>query len=167
MKNFVKEGQKLPLFGIGPYLIAGIGLVTLTGILLSVFCFGFGILDGIWTWVFRITGIAMILAGIAVWYIGAMRSNMDESITENKLQTSGIYAWVRNPMYSGWWILISGISFMWHNYMILPFVFINWIILTVVLKNSEEKWLSDLYGKKYEEYKKKVNRLIPWLPRKN
>ena len=24
MKNYVKEGQKLPLFGIGPYLITGI-----------------------------------------------------------------------------------------------------------------------------------------------
>lgn len=167
MKNFVKEGQKLPMFGIGPYLIAGIGLVTLIGILLSVFCFRFGILEGAWTWVFRIAGIFLILSGIAVWYIGALRSNMDESIADNKLQTGGIYAWVRNPMYSGWWIFITGISFMWHNYMLLPFVFINWIILTVVLKNTEEKWLAALYGKDYEEYKKRVNRLIPWLPRKN
>lgn len=36
-----------------------------------------------------------------------------------------------------------------------------------VLKNTEEKWLSALYGADYEKYKKRVNRLIPWLPRKN
>ncbi len=167
MKNFVKEGQKLPLFGIGPYLISGIGLVTLIGILLSVFCFKFGRLEGAWTWVFRAAGIVLILLGIAVWYIGALRSNMDENIADNKLQTGGIYAWVRNPMYSGWWILITGISFMWHNFMVMPFVFIDWIILTVVLKNTEEKWLLALYVADYEEYKKRVNRLIPWIPRKN
>ncbi len=167
MKNFVKEGQKLPLFGIGPYLISGTGLVTLIGILLSVFCFRFGILEGVWTWVFRIIGILLILLGFAVWYIGALRSNMNESISENKLQTGGIYAWVRNPMYSGLWILFTGISFMWHNFMVMPFVFIDWIILTVVLKNTEEKWLLALYVADYEEYKKRVNRLIPWIPRKN
>ena len=166
MKNFVKEGQKLPMFGIGPYLISGIGLVTLVGILLSVYFFRFGMLGGAWTWVFRIAGIVLILAGVAVWYIGALRSNMDESIMDNKLQTGGIYAWVRNPMYSGWWILITGISLMWHNFMVLPFVFINWIILTVVLIYSEEKWLLNLYGQDYLDYKKRVNRLIPWIPKR-
>ncbi len=49
MKNFVKEGQKLPLFGIGPYLISGVGLVTVIGIVLSVTVFRFGILEGVWT----------------------------------------------------------------------------------------------------------------------
>jgi protein-S-isoprenylcysteine O-methyltransferase Ste14 len=34
--------------------------------------------------------------------------------------------------------------------------------MTVVLKNTEEKWLLDLYGKEYEEYKKRVNRCIPF-----
>ena len=154
------------MFGIGPYLISGVGLVTLIGILLSAFFFRFGLLGGAWTWVFRITGIVLILAGAAVWYTGALRSNMDESIMNNKLQTGGIYAWVRNPMYSGWWILITGISLMWHNFMVLPFVFINWIILTVVLKNSEEKWLLNLYGQDYLDYKKRVNRLIPWIPKR-
>ena len=31
LKNYNKDGQKLPLFGIGPYMIFGMGLVTLTG----------------------------------------------------------------------------------------------------------------------------------------
>ena len=108
------------MFGIGPYLISGVGLVTVIGIILSVTVFRFGILEGIWTWVFRILGILLILFGAAVWYIGALRSNMDESIAENKLQTGGIYAWVRNPMYSGWWMAITGLSLMWHNFMVLP-----------------------------------------------
>ncbi|WP_177201593.1 hypothetical protein [Butyrivibrio proteoclasticus] len=30
---------------------------------------------------------------------------------------------------------------------------------------SYKKWLLDLYGDEYAEYKRNVNRLIPWKPR--
>ena len=39
LKNYTKEGQKLPLFGIGPYLIYGIGLLTAIFIVLFVYVF--------------------------------------------------------------------------------------------------------------------------------
>ncbi len=92
---------------------------------------------------------------------------MDENIADNKLKTDGIYAWVRNPMYSGSWILIIGISLMWANAWVLITSFINWLIMTVALKNTEEKWLLDLYGDEYAAYKKRVNRCIPWFPKRN
>lgn len=69
-------------------------------------------------------------------------------------------------MYSGWWITMIGITLMWHNVWMLILPVINWCIMTVSLINSEEKWLLALYGKDYEEYKKCVNRCIPWFPRK-
>lgn len=166
MKNYIREGQKLPLFGIGPYLISSVFLVTAIGIIVSCYVFKFGILDGIWIWIFRIIGVLLISGGIAVWYIGALRSNMDRNISENKLQTGGIYACVRNPMYSGCWMIASGLGFMWHNWIIFPVILVTWLILTVVLINTEEKWLLNLYGREYAEYKKHVNRCVPWFPRK-
>ncbi|MCR5384214.1 MAG: isoprenylcysteine carboxylmethyltransferase family protein [Saccharofermentans sp.] len=166
MKNYVKEGQKLPLFGIGPYLITGIALVELIGIIMFGYVLKIGSLDGVWVWLFRILGIILIISGIIVWYIGAVRSNMDKSITENRLQTEGIYKAVRNPMYSGWWILISGVCLMWHNYMLISVILLNWGIITIVLINTEEKWLLNLYGQEYLDYKRRVNRCIPWFPRK-
>lgn len=166
MKNYVKEGQKLPLFGIGPYLITGIALVELIGIIMFGYVLKIGSLDGVWVWIFRILGIVLVISGIIVWYIGAVRSNMDKSITENRLQTEGIYKVVRNPMYSGWWILISGVCLMWHNYMLISVILLNWGIITIVLINTEEKWLLNLYGQEYLDYKRRVNRCIPWFPRK-
>ncbi len=166
MKNYVKEGQKLPMFGVGPYLIYGIGALTAAAVILCNYVFRIGISGGIWTWIFRAAGTVMIVFGIAVWFIGAVRSEMDESITENKLKTDGIYAWLRNPMYSGWWFAITGISFMWGNILMIPVFLVNWLIMTVVLKNTEEKWLLDLYGEEYTRYKSSVNRCIPWK-RKN
>ena len=52
----------------------------------------------------------------------------------------------------------------WIWMLILPVI--NWLIMTVVLINTEEKWLIKLYGDEYAEYKKHVNRCIPFFPRK-
>jgi protein-S-isoprenylcysteine O-methyltransferase Ste14 len=68
-------------------------------------------------------------------------------------------------MYSGWWIALSGITIMWHNVWLLIFPIIDWLIMTIALINTEEKWLLDLYGDEYAEYKKNVNRCIPWFPK--
>ena len=162
MKNFVNESQKLPMFGIGPYLILGIGIITLIGMILSGTLLKGGILYGSWIILFRIIAIFLMIVGIFVWYKGAFGSNMDESITENRLMTKGIYSWVRNPMYSGWWIFMIGLILMFHNAWLLIIPVINWGIMTVVLMNTEEKWLLDLYKTEYEDYKKRVNRCIPF-----
>lgn len=162
MKNYVKEGQKLPLYGAGPYIVYGMAAVTAVGIVLFSYVFRIGTLSAPWTYIFRITGGFLIVFGAIVWFIGAMRSGMDENIAENKLKTDGIYAWVRNPMYSGWWFMITGISLMWVNVWILITPFINWLIMTIVLKRTEEKWLLDLYGDEYVKYLRRVNRCIPW-----
>ena len=79
MKNYVKDNQKLPLFGIGPYLVFAMAALTLVGILLSGNILSSGIVFGAWIIIFRVIGALFIVLGIAVWFIGAMRSDMDES----------------------------------------------------------------------------------------
>ncbi|SCY31510.1 Protein-S-isoprenylcysteine O-methyltransferase Ste14 [Lachnospiraceae bacterium XPB1003] len=166
MKNYVKEGQKLPLFGVGPYIVLGMAVITVIGTVLFCYVLKVGTLGRPWTVIFRIAGGVFMAAGVAVWFTGSMRSGMDDNIAENKLKTDGIYACVRNPMYSGIWFLIFGASLMWHNIFLVPIVVINWIILSIALMNTEEKWLEGLYGEEYLLYKKRVNRCIPWFPKK-
>ena len=49
---------------------------------------------------------------------------------------------------------------------LLPFLFFfYWIFMTVLMKYTEEKWLKNLYGREYEEYCRRVNRCIPWIPK--
>ena len=127
LKNYMKEGQKLPLFGVGPYIVYGIAMVNVIGIILFGYVLKIGILYDSWILIFRVVGTLLIIMGIGVWYIGAVRSDMDDSITENRLQTKGIYSWVRNPMYSGCWLFITGISLMWHNiFLVLMYMVIWW-----------------------------------------
>ncbi|MBR3732779.1 MAG: isoprenylcysteine carboxylmethyltransferase family protein [Spirochaetales bacterium] len=162
MKNYIKENQKLPLFGIGPYLIVSFVLMTVLGIVVFHYILRIGIIGGIWIYIFRTVGAVFIVSGGLIWFIGALGSNMDNNIANNTLKTDGIYAWVRNPMYSGLWILLFGTILMWHNIWLLVIPVINWLILTIVLINTEEKWLADLYGKEYEDYRKHVNRCVPF-----
>ena len=166
MKNYIREGQKLPLYGVGPYIVYGMAVMTIAGIVVCAHVLNIGTLDGPWIPIFRIIGGVLIALGIFIWYTGALRSGMDESIAENRLKTDGIYAWVRNPMYSGIWMLLSGISLMWHNAALLTIIPINWGIMTIALKSTEEKWLLNLYGQEYRDYCKRVNRCLPMIPKK-
>ena len=48
LKNFVKEGQKLPLYGVGPFIVYGMVMVNVIGIVLFGHVFKIGILGSPW-----------------------------------------------------------------------------------------------------------------------
>lgn len=78
----------------------------------------------------------------------------------SELQTTGIYAISRNPMYLGLFIVYLGITCFignWWNIILLPLLFI--IVQEYIIKR-EEKYLVLEFGRKYEEYRRTVRR---WL----
>lgn len=90
------------------------------------------------------------------------RFRIDKYIKGNTLCTDGIYAWVRNPCYSGIMLMCTGTLLMANNFILLILAVIYWIFMTVLMKNTEEKWLLELYDEAYSEYCRKVNRCIPF-----
>ncbi len=109
-----------------------------------------------------VIGILLILLGIFMWIHANFISKIDDGINNCRLVTTGIYAWVRNPIYSAIMIACTGVIFIVGNvyFLILPFFF--WGLMTVLLKATEEKWLHEIFGQEYEDYCKRVNRCIPW-----
>ena len=107
-------------------------------------------------------GFFLIISGFLIWFFGAVHSDVDTYIKENRLKTDGIYAWTRNPMYTGWWFVLIGILLLFHNLWTLLLIPLQWAILSIVLKRTEEQWLKELFGEEYERYCKKVNRLLPY-----
>lgn len=157
-----KENLHLPIYGVGPIYGVSIIAVTVLGVVLS--CLDI-IPAGKYEAAripFLIIGIAVLLYGFSVWYRAAFR--IDKYITSNKLCTDGVYAEVRNPCYSGIMLVCTGAIFIANNLFLLVLPVLYWIFMTILMKNTEEKWLEDLYGAEYLEYKKKVNRCIP-LPK--
>ena len=78
----------------------------------------------------------------------------------SSLQTTGIYAISRNPMYAGLALVYLGITCLagnWWNLILFPLLIL--IIQEYIIKR-EEKYLQLEFGEQYAEYKKKVRR---WL----
>ncbi|MBS1751082.1 MAG: isoprenylcysteine carboxylmethyltransferase family protein [Bacteroidetes bacterium] len=76
------------------------------------------------------------------------------------LQTTGIYAYSRNPMYMGLLLLYTGLSVIignWWNFILLPILLL--VVQEYVIKR-EEKYLGLRFGQQYFDYKAKVRR---WL----
>jgi protein-S-isoprenylcysteine O-methyltransferase Ste14 len=81
-----------------------------------------------------------------------------------KLVIRGPYAYVRNPMLSGVFILLFGLGILF-NSISLVFIFTSLFIFVNVLelKAIEEPELEKRFGKEYLEYKKRVPMFIPRL----
>ena len=153
--------KHLPVYGVGPYMVIAIVLITLAALILTYQ----NLLPNITTVqlnaLFRVMGIISIIMGIVFWLSAVTRSRIDDSIRSNDLVTTGIYGYVRHPIYVAFLYMTSGIIMIYGNILlfILPFFF--WAFFTVTLKKTEEKWLIDLYGEDYITYSRNVNRFIP------
>lgn len=162
----MKKKEYLPVFGIGPFYVCSIIVLSFVGIILSVK----GLLDfgkiPILHIPFAIIGTVLIIFGLSLYLRAIIQSKLFDNIKSNTLVTTGVYSYVRNPIYSAFTIICTGALFIADNLclLILPIVF--WVYLTTLIKFTEEKWLTDLYGDEYLNYCKKVNRCIPWFRRK-
>ena len=153
----MSEKKHLPLFGIGPLYALSVILLTVLGILFFKRTDKYILLT--------VIGIIFIIIAVYMWIRAVIIDKIDENILQNKLVIKGIYAWVRNPIYAAIAMACTGVLYIFADIktaMILPLSF--WLIMTVMMKNTEEKWLLNKYGIEYEEYCRRVNRCIPFIP---
>lgn len=76
------------------------------------------------------------------------------------LQTNGIYAFTRNPMYLGLLTLYTGIAFLKGNWWTLALIPIVILIIQIFVIKKEEAYLERAFGNNYMLYKAKVRRWI-------
>ena len=157
--------EHLPLFGVGPIIVYGQFIFTAISIILTMV---FDIKIRIeWLKIpFVIIGIIFIVLGFYLDLSAKLKSKLFKNVEENKLITDGVYSVTRNPVYTGGFLICLGAIFIANNLLLFVVPIICWIYMTIFLINTEEKWLRDLYGQEYMDYCKKVNRCIPWFPKK-
>ena len=156
----------LPILGVGPLYVITIVLITIIGIFLSATRFIPVITFTNMRWIFILIGILCFAIGITLWLRAVIIDRLDAHIIKNELVTTGVYAYVRNPVYSAFMFVCTGVLLIYGNLVLLVLPIIYWGFMTVLMKLTEEKWLEDLYGQEYIQYLQRVNRCIPWKRKK-
>ena len=152
----------LPILGVGPLYVITIILMTIISIILSTTRFIPVITCTNMRWIFVLIGILCFIIGITLWLKAVIIDRLDTHIIKNELVTTGVYAYVRNPVYSAFMFVCTGVLMIYGNLVLLVLPIIYWGFMTVLMKSTEEKWLENLYGKEYIQYRQRVNRCIPW-----
>jgi len=82
---------------------------------------------------------------------------------EHTLVTSGIYAYIRHPMYATHILWAIAQVLMLHNWIAGYSFFVVMIPHYLVRVGREEKMLQDHYGQKYKDYAERTGRIFPKL----
>ena len=94
---------------------------------------------------------------IAGFYSLSLRNAMGQS---GPLIVTGIYKYVRNPMYSGLSLTVIGLGFLLNRAGLLLAGFI-WFLIVLIQCFWEQKQLHRKFGERYLQYKRKTPMFIP------
>lgn len=120
----------------------------------------------------RWTGVAVALLGFGLlqWSQNTLGKNWSDTprmMKEQSLITSGPYQYVRHPIYTAFFLILSSTLLISANWMIGA----AWIGMTVVEIASriqfEESLMIEYFGDQYREYMKKTGSLLPKASRSN
>lgn len=167
MEPMENKKNHLPILGIGPILCFPMAIIATVAIIMSVKGFiPFTIENKFVKCIFIVLGIVLIIEGLLCFFGADFGGGLVNDIKNNQLKTNGSYAFVRNPCYAVFFLGSTGAILIAHNPVLFVLPILYWLVMTIVLKNTEEKWLKELYGQEYIDYCKRVNRCIPWFPKK-
>lgn len=109
-------------------------------------------------WLLILATVALILPSL--WRFWQSRNTLITIKSASSLQTHGIYAYTRNPMYLGLLILYAGLACFFGNCWTLIFMPLLFIIIQHYVIGREEKYLERAFKQDYATYKNKVRRWI-------
>ena len=132
--------------------------------------FGSPLIDGQFAINILLQVISIVFAISSVWLamsaikeLGKQWSLQARLIEGHKLVKTGVYSWVRHPIYTAMlgMLLATGLAF--SHWLALAAGVIVFLIGTRIRTNFEENLLGDAFGQEFKEWKAKVPGLIPFV----
>ncbi|HEV8609361.1 MAG TPA: isoprenylcysteine carboxylmethyltransferase family protein [Thermoanaerobaculia bacterium] len=119
----------------------------------------------------RFVGAPLIVVGAAILlycvlgFASKGKGTLSPVDPPKRLVTSGLYRFVRNPMYVGGVLVLVGQAILLRSSGLLLYAFIWWLAVHLFIVLYEEPHLRSVFGSEYEEYRRGVPRWIA-RPRK-
>jgi protein-S-isoprenylcysteine O-methyltransferase Ste14 len=111
------------------------------------------------------TAVTLVGLGFAIWarlHLGTNWSGQPMIKVDHKLVRTGPYKIVRNPIYTGILVAFAGTALVIGEFWAVITIFIILIVFFVKIR-MEEKFLLEEFGESYNQYKKDVKALIPYI----
>ena len=161
MRQTQPQKEHLPFMGVGPLYVGLILTLTAAAIILTKTDLLPIANAGVFRLPLVLVGVFIIFVGAGLWAAAFFGAKIDCGIAENRLVTGGVYAHVRNPIYSAFLFVCTGVLLIVGNLWLFVLPAVYWLFLTLLMKNTEEKWLLRQYGQAYQNYAQRVPRCIP------
>ena len=118
-----------------------------------------------------VTGLLAICAAVSsVWLItmavktlGKEWSLTARLVEGHKLATSGPYAFVRHPIYSGMLGMLVATGLAISHWAVLLAALVIFFLGTTIRIRSEERLLREAFGEQFETYARRVRAIVPGL----
>jgi protein-S-isoprenylcysteine O-methyltransferase Ste14 len=112
------------------------------------------------------TGIVLIICSLLVFWRSHydLKSNWSPTLEIRKnhtLITTGIFAYIRHPMYASQWLWVIAQALLLQNWLAGSANLLFFIVFYIIRVRGEEKMMIDTFGKKYLDYKANVGAIIP------
>jgi protein-S-isoprenylcysteine O-methyltransferase Ste14 len=113
-------------------------------------------------------GIAVDIAALYMFYrthrdLGHNWSVSLDLRERHTLVTTGIYATIRHPMYSGFWLMAVAQALLLPNWVAGPAGLVGFGILFFGRVRREEEMMIAAFGDEYRAYIRRTARVVPWL----
>lgn len=121
------------------------------------------------TYILNYFGLLMVVVGILISIIARIELGnnwahaAEYQIKQNhELITSGIYHYIRHPIYTGLTVAFTGAEIVAHSYLCVFFFFLI-LCRSYLSGKREEVLLCNYFGEKYQKYMKETKMFIPYF----
>jgi protein-S-isoprenylcysteine O-methyltransferase Ste14 len=108
-------------------------------------------------------GGAILLFRLTHKALGRMWSVSLQLKEEHRLVTDGIYARLRHPMYSAFWLMAVAQALLLPNWVAGPAGLVGFGTLFFSRIGAEERMMEDAFGEEYRAYRARTWRVVPFI----
>ena len=113
-------------------------------------------------------GLVLMLGALWLFHLTHRQLGRNWSVTldtrkKHTLVDTGVYAHVRHPMYSAFWLLALAQAALLANWVAGLSGIVGWGILFFLRVGREEKLMIDTFGDQYRDYMRRTARVFPWV----